>query len=171
MVFTQEFKLLGSSPILRWRKQILKFLGINVVPLAGLSLWFELERYRIVYELYLKFFIIESNLKNVFTAGFAFNVNRKRLLLIYSMLYTNCQKRDSNPRPEIWTATWTQRLWPLGHSDVELCFELIILIKEDSTKIKIWNHVFLHFIPADSMNNIMSKTLQFIFSWSSLIVL
>ena len=31
-----------------------------------------------------------------------------------------CQKRDSNPRPEDWTATWTQRLGPLGHPDWSL---------------------------------------------------
>ena len=29
-----------------------------------------------------------------------------------------CQKWDSNPRPQKWTATWTQRLRPLGHPDV-----------------------------------------------------
>ena len=28
-----------------------------------------------------------------------------------------CQKWDSNPRPQKWTATWTQRLRPLGHPD------------------------------------------------------
>ena len=30
---------------------------------------------------------------------------------------TICQKWDSNPRPQKWTATWTQRLRPLGHPD------------------------------------------------------
>ena len=29
-----------------------------------------------------------------------------------------CQKWDSNPRPQKWTATWTQRLRPLGHPDI-----------------------------------------------------
>ena len=29
----------------------------------------------------------------------------------------SCQKWDSNPRPHKWTATWTQRLRPLGHPD------------------------------------------------------
>ncbi len=29
-----------------------------------------------------------------------------------------CQKWDSNPRPQKWTATWTQRLRPLGHPDL-----------------------------------------------------
>ena len=28
-----------------------------------------------------------------------------------------CQKWDSNPCPQMWTATWTQRLRPLGHPD------------------------------------------------------
>ena len=28
-----------------------------------------------------------------------------------------CQKWDSNPRPQKWTATWTQRLRPLRHPD------------------------------------------------------
>ena len=31
-----------------------------------------------------------------------------------------CQKWDSNPRPQKWTATWTQRLRPLGHPDLLL---------------------------------------------------
>ena len=30
-----------------------------------------------------------------------------------------CQKWDSNPRPQKWTATWTQRLRPLGHPACE----------------------------------------------------
>ena len=29
-----------------------------------------------------------------------------------------CQKWDSNPRPQKWTATWTHRLRPLGHPDL-----------------------------------------------------
>ena len=35
-----------------------------------------------------------------------------------------CQKWDSNPRPQKWTATWTQRLRPLGHPD------LLLLMKQ-----------------------------------------
>ena len=31
---------------------------------------------------------------------------------------TVCQKWDSNPRPQKWTATWTQRLRKLGHPDI-----------------------------------------------------
>ena len=38
--------------------------------------------------------------------------------LIYLKCY--CQKWDSNPRPQKWTATWTQRLRPLGHPDMAL---------------------------------------------------
>ncbi len=34
-----------------------------------------------------------------------------------------CQKRDSNPRPQKWTATWTQRLRPLGHPDITKKFK------------------------------------------------
>ena len=34
-----------------------------------------------------------------------------------------CQKWDSNPRLENQTATWTQRLRPLGHPDRHLIFE------------------------------------------------
>ena len=35
-----------------------------------------------------------------------------------------CQKWDSNPRPQKWTATWTQRLRPLGHPDIYYAREL-----------------------------------------------
>ena len=43
-------------------------------------------------------------------------------------LYPNkiiCQKWDSNPRPQKWTATWTQRLRPLGHPDLFIVFSSI----------------------------------------------
>ena len=36
-----------------------------------------------------------------------------------------CQKWDSNPRPQKWTATWTQRLRPLGHPDLFIVFSSI----------------------------------------------
>ena len=50
-----------------------------------------------------------------------------------------CQKWDSNPRPQKWTATWTQRLRPLGHPDMYILgpvtwiyhFNMMILINID----------------------------------------
>ena len=38
--------------------------------------------------------------------------------LCYGHAKRFCQKWDSNSRPQKWTATWTQRLRPLGHPDL-----------------------------------------------------
>ena len=48
-----------------------------------------------------------------------------------------CQKWDSNPRPQKWTATWTQRLRPLGHPDLtNSCF----IIKTQGNFSRLWDN-------------------------------
>ena len=58
-----------------------------------------------------------------------------------------CQKWDSNPRPQKWTATWTQRLRPLGHPDLlvgmsTLSVQTLWVI---STKIEWGSTIFLKY--------------------------
>ena len=48
-----------------------------------------------------------------------------------------CQKWDSNPRPQKWTATWTQRLRPLGHPDT-VRMEQIMAKNWDSIHFSTW---------------------------------
>ena len=47
-------------------------------------------------------------------------VEKSKNLFVREKLFEKnfCQKWDSNPRPQKWTATWTQRLRPLGHPDI-----------------------------------------------------
>ena len=39
-----------------------------------------------------------------------------------------CQLWDSNSRPQKWTATWTQRLRPLGHPDMAVNLEFLVYV-------------------------------------------
>ena len=50
----------------------------------------------------------------------------------------DCQKWDLNPRPQKWTATWTQRLRPLGHPD---SWEWV---KNLAIRISVCTHNFVH---------------------------
>ena len=56
-------------------------------------------------------------------------------------LKISCQKWDSNPRLENQTATWTQRLRPLGHPDLLLCTAPYYIIIDFVTSIT-WFHWF-----------------------------
>ena len=60
-----------------------------------------------------------------------------------------CQKWDSNPRPQKWTATWTQRLRPLGHPDLtNLKFTVywiaksVVLLERRSEAQSSWDWIF-----------------------------
>ena len=66
-------------------------------------------------------FIYRMNIGNLPQFTWASNkigLEQYEHMVPYAKLNNNCQKWDSNPRLENQTATWTQRLRPLGHPDI-----------------------------------------------------
>ena len=92
---------------------------------------------RLLRNMQIKFFIRISHLNSI-------NMNNNLKCIYMLKLEKSCQKWDSNPRLENQTATWTQRLRPLGHPDyvileIDIIFgEPIMLIIHTKLKNICW---------------------------------
>ena len=74
---------------------------------------------------------INTNQKKIWHGGLYWVEKSKKNCLWGKTFQKNfCQKWDSNPRPQKWTATWTQRLRPLGHPDIVVLEREFYLVRQ-----------------------------------------